>query len=99
MYYIYILRCNNDSLYTGITIDLQRRIKEHFGRSKKCAKYTFSNQVKKLEIAWQAENRAMACKLEYHLKQLSKKDKEDIIQTEKLELLNSKIECNRYKML
>ena len=31
MYYIYMLRCKDDSIYTGITTDLDRRMKEHFG--------------------------------------------------------------------
>ena len=33
MYYIYMLRCKDDSIYTGITTDLDRRMKEHFGEA------------------------------------------------------------------
>lgn len=35
MYYIYMLRCKDDSIYTGITTDLDRRMKEHFGAGEK----------------------------------------------------------------
>ena len=99
MYYIYILRCNNNSLYTGITIDVKRRMKEHLAKGKKCAKYTVGNSAKKLEMAWESENRAMACKLEYHLKQLSKKDKEQMIKDGTLKLLEGKVCFNEYKVV
>ena len=39
MYYIYMLRCKDDSIYTGITTDLDRRMKEHFGAGEKSAKF------------------------------------------------------------
>ena len=32
MYYIYMLRCKDESIYTGITTDLQRRMQEHFSK-------------------------------------------------------------------
>ncbi|MBQ3573901.1 MAG: GIY-YIG nuclease family protein, partial [Clostridia bacterium] len=38
MYYVYMMRCSDNSLYTGITTDLERRFEEH--KSKKGAKYT-----------------------------------------------------------
>lgn len=53
MYYIYMLRCKDDSIYTGITTDLDRRMKEHFGAGEKSAKYTRSHVALKLEAAWQ----------------------------------------------
>ena len=48
MYYIYMLRCKDDSIYTGITTDLDRRMKEHFGAGEKSAKYTRSHVALKL---------------------------------------------------
>ena len=80
MYYIYMLRCEDNSLYTGITTDIDRRMKEHLNKDDKCAKYTLNHTVKKLEISWKTENRILASKLEYHIKKLSKKDKEELIQ-------------------
>lgn len=48
MYYIYMLRCEDNSIYTGITTDINRRMKEHFSKNKKCAKYTLKHTAKKL---------------------------------------------------
>lgn len=79
MYYTYILRCTDNSLYTGITTDLDRRMDEHFHKTKQCAKYTLHHPAKKLECVWKSENRKLACKLEYHIKQLSKVQKEFLI--------------------
>lgn len=101
MYFVYILRCEDNSLYTGITTDLKRRIEEHCTKGKKCAKYTSTHQVKKLEIAWKTENRIYASKLEYYIKTLEKKQKEKLIKNpeEKLkEFLTEKIDINKYKI-
>ncbi len=84
MYYTYMLRCEDNSIYTGIASDLERRMKEHFEKSKKCAKYTLRHTAKKLECAWQTENRALASKLEYAIKQLAKPQKEELIKRHEL---------------
>lgn len=77
MYYIYVLRCTDQSLYTGITTDVQRRFKEHLHQ--KGAKYTKVHKVQKIEAIWQCESRSLALKLEYWLKTLTKEKKEKII--------------------
>ena len=80
MYYVYMLRCKDNSIYTGITKDLTRRMKEHFEKTDKCAKYTRYHEASKLELAWQTETKALASKLEYHIKKdLNKKQKEELI--------------------
>ena len=101
MYYIYMLRCEDNSIYTGITTDINRRMKEHFSKDNKCAKYTLNHTAKKLETAWETETRILASKLEYYIKKLSKKDKEELIQnTDKINnLLEDKIDCSRYKVV
>lgn len=101
MYYVYMLRCEDNSVYTGITTDIARRMEEHFNRTNKCAKYTYGHIAKKLEIAWITENKILASKLEYHIKELNKKQKEElIINSNKLEdFLGTKIECNLYKRI
>lgn len=92
-----MLRCEDDSIYTGITIDVERRMKEHFSKDKKCAKYTFRHQAKKLEALWKTENRALASKLEYHIKRLAKSQKEELIVKNNLkELLSERINVNEY---
>lgn len=72
-WFIYILRCFDDTLYTGITTDLDRRIKEH--SSGKGAKYTKGRGPFTLVKFFQRETKSEALKLEYYIKQLSKEDK------------------------
>lgn len=97
MYYTYILRCSDNSLYTGITADINRRMSEHFSQNEKCAKYTRTHKAAKLESVWISENRATASKLEYHIKQLTKKQKENIISDKSLALLSKIIPIGNYK--
>ena len=97
-YYVYIIRCEDDSLYTGITTDLQRRLKEHLERGKKCAKYTMSHHAKSLEAAWKAVDKISASKLEFFIKRLTKIQKEEIIKRpQKINLfLGEKIDSEQY---
>lgn len=80
MYYVYILRCSGNTLYTGIAADIDRRMSEHFGQTEKCARYTKSHRAEKLEAYWETENRSLASKLEYRIKQLSKQQKLRLIE-------------------
>ena len=79
MYYVYILKCEGELLYTGITTDINRRLEEHFGRTEKCAKFTRSHKALSLAALWSCENRSLASKLEYRIKQLSKPQKLAVI--------------------
>ena len=100
MYYTYILRCEDNSLYTGITTDINRRLEEHKSQNEKSAKYTRTHKVIKLEIAWVSENRVLASKLEYHIKKLTKQQKERLIITNDLEnILENKIEEKKYSKI
>lgn len=98
MYYVYMLRCIDDSIYTGITTDINRRMDEHFSKSEKCAKYTMRHTAKKLETYWITENRVAASKLEYHIKKLSKLKKEELIKDHSKigNLLGDKIDAEIY---
>lgn len=82
MYYIYMIRCSGNTLYTGITNNVERRMAEHFGKSEKCPKYTRSHQAEALEALWSTSDRSKASKLEYRIKQLTKADKLRIIADE-----------------
>ena len=80
MYYTYMLRCSDNSIYTGITTDVKRRFEEHRGgRSKKAAKYTAVRQPVKIAAVWQSPTRETASRLEFYIKKLSKKKKENLI--------------------
>lgn len=92
-----MLRCEDDSIYTGIASDLERRMQEHFNKEKKCAKYTLTHTAKKLEASWKTENRVLASKLEYHIKRLTRMQKEEVIQDNNLaKFLSNKLDCSQY---
>ncbi|MCK5725923.1 MAG: GIY-YIG nuclease family protein [Thiotrichaceae bacterium] len=76
-WFVYILRCADKSLYTGITTDIQRRLKEHNGVGG--ARYTRSRQPVILVYQESADCRSSASQREYAIKQLSKKQKEALI--------------------
>lgn len=75
MYYIYILRCQNGSLYTGITSNLNRRMQQHCGRLSGGAKYTRSHPPEKLVCTWQTDSRTAAARFEVGCKQLTRQTK------------------------
>ena len=79
MYYVYILRCKDNSLYAGITTDPQRRLQEHREHTTSYSKYTTSHAPIAMERVWQTENRYLASQLEYRIKRLSKAKKEELI--------------------
>ena len=100
MYFTYMLTCENNSIYTGITTDVKRRMEEHFSKDSKCAKYTKSHKPEKLECVWESENKVLASKLEYRIKALTKQQKEDLIKNYVLEkYLAEKLECDKYKIV
>lgn len=70
---------HDDSLYTGITTDLKRRMKEHVLKLKTAASYTKSRDVKSLEAVWLCEDRSSASKLEAQIKKLPKFKKEALV--------------------
>lgn len=78
-WYIYIVKCADSSYYTGITTDVQRRIQEH-NSSPKSARYTRSRRPVQLVWTKEVKDRSEASKEEYRIKQLSRKDKEKLIQ-------------------
>ncbi len=79
MYYIYIIRCDDNSLYTGITKDITRRMYQHIHKLKEAASYTKSRNVVSLEALFIADDRSAASKLEYQIKKLPKHKKEALI--------------------
>ncbi|MBQ3011144.1 MAG: GIY-YIG nuclease family protein [Oscillospiraceae bacterium] len=75
MYYVYMLLCSDDSLYTGITPDLQRRMRQHTGQLKGGARYTTLRPPKQLAAVWTAPDRSVASKAEYAIKHLKSEEK------------------------
>lgn len=100
MYYTYMVRCEDNSIYTGMTNNLEKRIEEHISKSKNGAKYTKSHNAIKLETAWRSKDKSLACKLEYQIKNLTKLQKENLIGGEKLSTyLVGKVDCRRYRRI
>ncbi len=77
MYFVYILRCKNGSLYTGITTDLRRRFQEH--KNKKGGAYTNSHPVDKIVYSEKLPNRSRALKREAQIKSWNRNRKLDLI--------------------
>ena len=81
-YFVYILECNDGSLYTGIAKDIQKRLEEH-NTSDKGAKYTKVRRPVKLVYSESSENRSSASKREYEIKKLTRLKKLQLIEQKK----------------
>lgn len=77
MYFVYILECSDHTFYTGITTNLDRRIKEH-NSSKIGAKYTKARRPVKLIYSKQFNNRSEALIEEARIKKLSRTEKHNL---------------------
>jgi putative endonuclease len=73
-WFLYILKCGDGTLYTGITTDLRRRVHQHNNGS--ASRYTRRRLPVKLIYHERCHGRSSALKKEYALKQLSRKEKE-----------------------
>ena len=69
LWYIYIVRCNDNTLYTGITIDINKRLEEH-NSGTKGAKYTRSRRPVKLIYSEETSSRSEATKRELQIKKM-----------------------------
>ena len=76
MWYVYFLRCKDNSIYTGITNDLKQRVDRH-SQGKGC-KYTAYRRPVKLIYQEEYPDKSTALKMESYLKGLSKNQKEEI---------------------
>lgn len=73
-YFVYMLRCRDDRLYTGITTDMERRFHEH-KTGIRGARFTRSDPPEEIAAVWSCMGRSAASKLEYALKKLSRQQK------------------------
>ncbi len=79
-WFVYMLRCADGSLYTGVTTDIDRRLEEHNGKHGRGAKYLKGKTP--LQLVWKlsADDRSQAQRLEYKIKQLTRTNKQRLIQ-------------------
>jgi putative endonuclease len=80
MWHVYILKCADGTFYTGLTVDLKRRVGEH-NNSRLGAKYTRSRRPVKLIYSQKVKTRSRAARLEYQIKKMTRPEKIKLIQT------------------
>ena len=77
-WHLYVLRCSDDTLYTGVTTDPQRRLREH-NISPRGAKYTRARRPTQMVYCEEHEDRSCAQKAEHKFKKLTREQKEKIV--------------------
>lgn len=82
-YFVYLLKCRDESIYTGITTDVKRRFAEH--RNKRGGHYTGSHEVQKILYAEEYPTRSAALKREAEIKSWRRE--------KKINLINRPIKC------
>ena len=75
MFWVYTVRCEDGSLYTGFSDDVKKRIHAHYHQLKSAAKYTKSHKVCALAGLWKCGCETAARKLEYRIKRLDRAKK------------------------
>jgi putative endonuclease len=78
-FFVYMLRTSSNTLYTGQTNNLEKRIQEHQSKTIKSAKYVRSFSSFELVYSEAYDSRSKAMKREWELKQLTKAQKEALI--------------------
>jgi putative endonuclease len=76
-WFVYIILCSDNSLYTGITTDINKRFEQH--KNKKGAKYFYSRSPRKVIYTEDNHDRSSASKREYEIKQYSRDKKLQLI--------------------
>ncbi|MFC1925877.1 GIY-YIG nuclease family protein [Chloroflexota bacterium] len=82
-WYLYLIRCHDGKLYTGITTDVARRFAEHQGNNSAGAKYLRSRGPLTLVFRRKLGSRSLALGVESRVKKLSKAKKEELVKTGK----------------
>ena len=78
---VYILRCADGTLYTGVARYVERRVNEHNSGTTRCAKYTRPRRPVTLVYSERASGRSAACRREHAIKTLPRSAKLDLIAT------------------
>ena len=84
VWYVYMIRCHDGSLYTGITTDVSRRFAEHREGSPKGAKYLKGRGPLTLVFSKKIGGKGLALKIERKIKQMTKAGKEALLQNNKV---------------
>lgn len=79
-WHVYILRCGDSTLYTGVTTDPRRRLHEH-NHTTRGARYTRARRPVEMVYSEAVTDRASACRREWEIKQLKATQKRQLIST------------------
>ena len=85
LYNVYILRCSDETLYTGIAKELEKRVMEH-NNSAKGAKYTRARRPVSLIYQELCADKSQALKREYAIKKLTRTQKESLIYSQQADM-------------
>lgn len=89
-YYVYIVECADQTLYTGITWNIRKRIKQHNGLTCGGSKYVRSRRPVSLVLVEKCTSHREACRREIEIKAMSRAEKKELIsKTTKEDLLSS----------
>lgn len=78
-WFLYLIRCKDNSLYCGVTTDVERRFAEHQSGNGKAARYLRGRGPLELAFSGKVGNRSQALKAEYKIKQQTKAVKEELV--------------------
>ena len=81
---VYIIRTEDNHLYSGVTTDVARRLREHRAGGVRGARYLKAHPPRELVFSMAVGTRSQAQKVEYHLKRLPRAGKEAVIRSAKL---------------
>ena len=84
IWHVYMVRCSDGTLYTGITKDLEKRVEAH-NSGKDGARYTRSRRPVKLVYSKQTESKSAAARLEYQIKRQPRSKKNRLVQGERMQ--------------
>ncbi len=79
IWHLYVIRCGDDTLYTGITTDVERRFAEHASGGPKAAKYVRGRGPLELALQVEVGDRRLASQLEYRVKGLAREKKDALL--------------------
>nr|WP_206043075.1 MULTISPECIES: GIY-YIG nuclease family protein [Haloferax] len=79
VHFVYVIECNDGSLYTGYTTDVERRVAEH--DAGEGAKYTRGRTPVELVHVEEFDSKSAAMSREYEIKQLRRREKQRLVES------------------
>ena len=84
MWFVYIVRCADDTLYTGIARDVERRVNEHNAAGRLGANYTRARRPVALVYTEAVESRSSAARREHEIKQMTRPRKDELLKASRM---------------